>query len=129
MEILSVIVAAAVGFAYGAAHYMTLSKPWIRAAGISVGPDGKPQGNGSALPFLLSAVAMLLVAGFMRHIFAMSGVDTALKGMVSGGGVGLFFIAPWIMMTNAYPGRPFLLTVIDGGYALIGCALMGLGLF
>jgi hypothetical protein len=126
MEILSVIVAAAVGFAYGAAHYITLSKPWMKAAGIKLGPDGKPMGNGSALPFLLSAIAMLLVAGFMRHIFAMSGIDGAMKGLVAGGGIGLFFIAPWTMINNAYPGRPFALTLIDGGYAVIGCGLMGL---
>ena len=27
---------------------------------------------------------------------------------------------------NAYAGRPFRLTVIDGGYAVIGCTLIGL---
>lgn len=126
MEIVSVLVAALVGFAYGAAHYMTLSKPWMRAAGIKTGPDGKPAGGGSAVPFILSFVAMLLVAGFMRHIFAMSGIDTVGKGLLSGLGIGAFFIAPWTMINNAYPGRPFLLTVIDGGYAIIGCGLMGL---
>lgn len=126
MEILSVILAAAVGFAYGAVHYMTLSKPWIRAVGIKVGPDGRPAGNGSALPFVLSAIAMLLVAGFMRHIFAMSAIEGAMSGLVAGGGIGLFFIAPWTMINNAYPGRPFALTLIDGSYAVIGCGLMGL---
>jgi hypothetical protein len=69
---------------------------------------------------------MLLVAGFMRHVFAMSGIDTGMKGLVAGGGIGLFFIAPWIMINNAYGGRPFALTVIDGAYAVIGCGLMGL---
>jgi len=126
MEVVSVLVAAAVGFAYGAAHYMTLSQHWIRAAGIRLGPDGRPEGGGSATPFILSAIAMLLVAGFMRHIFAMSGIETAGKGLLSGAGIGLFFIAPWTMINNAYPGRPFMLTVIDGAYAVIGCALMGL---
>lgn len=126
MEIVSVLVAALVGFGYGAVHYMTLAKPWARAAGIKVGPDGKPAGGGSPLPFILSLVAMLLVAGFMRHIFAMSGIETLGKGLLSGLGIGAFLIAPWTMINNAYPGRPFVLTVIDGGYAVIGCGLMGL---
>ena len=80
---------------------------------------------GGALPFILSAVAMIVVAGFMRHIFAMTAIDTIGKGLVAGLGVGLFFITPWTMINNAYPGRPFMLTVIDGGYAVGGCAIIG----
>lgn len=127
MEVLSVVAAALVGFAYGAAHYMTLAKPWMKAAGIPMDENGKPMGDQrSPLPFILSGIAMLVVAGFMRHIFAMAGIDGAGKGLVAGLGVGLFLITPWIMINNAYPGRPFMLTVIDGAYATIGCALMGL---
>tara|TARA_R110002049_G_scaffold117332_2_gene270426 strand:- start:2034 stop:2426 length:393 start_codon:yes stop_codon:yes gene_type:complete len=125
MGFLAVIVAAAAGFAVGAAWYMALSKPWMQAAGVKCGPDGKPQ-DSSALPFLLSAVAMILVAGMMRHIFALSAIDTVDMGFISGLGIGLFFISPWIMINNAYVGRPFKLTVIDGGYAVVGCAVIGL---
>lgn len=126
MEILNVVVAALVGFAYGAVHYTTLSRPWVKAAGLPIGPDGRPVGGGTVVPFVLSGIAMLVVAGFMRHIFASSGIDSIGKGVISGAGIGLFFITPWTMINNAYPGRPFLLTVIDGAYATIGCALMGL---
>ncbi|MDG1069835.1 MAG: DUF1761 domain-containing protein, partial [Sulfitobacter sp.] len=45
---------------------------------------------------------------------------------VSGFGIGLFFISPWLMINNAYGGRPFRLTLIDGGYAVIGCTVIGL---
>ncbi len=125
MGVLSVIAAGAAAWIFGAVWYMALSKPWMAAAGITMGPDGKPQGNGSALPFILSAIAMIVVAGMMRHIFALSGIDTLAKGVMSGLGVGLFFISPWIMINNAYPGRPFKLTLIDGGYATFGCAIIG----
>ncbi|MCB1366538.1 MAG: DUF1761 domain-containing protein [Rhodobacteraceae bacterium] len=125
MGSLAVVVAAAVGYIFGAVWYMTLAKPWMEAAGIEVGEDGKPANN-SMLPFILSAIAMLAVAGMMRHIFAMANIDTALKGLMSGAGIGLFFISPWIMINNAYGGRPFKLTIIDGGYAFFGCILMGL---
>lgn len=74
MGILSVLVAAAAAWLFGAAYYMTLSKQWITATGMPVDENGKPIGNGSPLPFVLSALAMILVAGMMRHIFAASGV-------------------------------------------------------
>ncbi|MEH6646185.1 DUF1761 domain-containing protein [Sulfitobacter sp.] len=125
MGFLAVIAAAAAGFVVGAVWYMTLAEPWMTAAGIKRRPDGKPESN-SPLPFVLAGIAMVLVAGMMRHTFALSGIDSAGAGLVSGLGIGLFFISPWIMINNAYAGRPFRLTLIDGGYATIGCAVIGL---
>ena len=124
MEIISVIVAAVGGFAFGAAWYMALSKQWVAASGIEVDENGRPA-NQSKTPFILAGIAMLLVAGMMRHMFAMSGIDTLAAGLVGGLGVGLFFISPWIMINNAYGDRPFNLTLIDGGYATFGCAVIG----
>ena len=124
MEIISVIAAAIAGFAFGAAWYMALSKQWVAASGIEVDENGQPV-NQSKTPFILAGIAMLLVAGMMRHMFAMSGIDTLAAGLVSGLGVGLFFISPWIMINNAYGDRPFNLTLIDGGYATFGCAVIG----
>lgn len=125
MGLMNVLAAALGGYVFGAIWYMALAKPWMQAAGIKMTTDGKPDGNGSALPFVLSAVAMVLVAGMMRHIFALSDIDTISKGLVSGLGIGLFFIAPWTMINYAYAGRPFKLTLIDGGYAVFGCAIIG----
>jgi hypothetical protein len=124
MGLISVIVAAAAGWIFGAVWYMTLAKPWVAASGIAVDADGKPV-NQSATPFILSAIAMVIVAGMMRHTFASAGIDTMFKGLMSGLGIGLFFISPWIMINNAYGDRPFKLTVIDGGYATFGCAIIG----
>lgn len=126
MGILSVVLAAAASWVFGALWYMALSKPWLAASGIECDADGKPVNGGSPLPFILSALAMLVVAGFMRHIFAMAGIDSPAKALVAGLGVGLFFISPWTMINNAYGMRPFKLTLIDGGYATFGCALIGL---
>ncbi len=126
MGILSVLAAAAASWVFGAVWYMALSKPWMAAAGVPRGPDGKPQGGNGALPFVLSAIAMVIVAGMLRHVLASSGIVEVGKSVLTGLGVGLFFISPWILINNAYPGRPFTLTLIDGGYAVIGCGLMGL---
>ena len=118
------IVAALAGFAFGAVWYMALAKPWMAAANIKTDANGRPEGD-SALPYIMAAVAMLIVAGMMRHSFALSGIDTLGKGLISGLGIGLFFISPWIMINNGYTGRPFRLTLIDGGYATFGCAVIG----
>lgn len=126
MELLNVVAAAAASWLFGAAWYMALSKPWLEAAQIECDENGKPVRGNDPTPFILSAIAMLLVAGMMRHIFASSGVASAGAGLLSGLGIGLFFISPWIMINNAYGGRPFKLTLIDGGYATFGCAIIGL---
>jgi len=125
MEIVNVLVAALGAWLFGAAWYMLLSKPWIKAAGIECDENGRPVGGNDPTPFILSALAMIVVAGMMRHMFALSGIDTLAKGVMAGLGVGLFFISPWVMINNAYGGRPFRLTVIDGGYAVFVCAIIG----
>jgi hypothetical protein len=125
MELVNVLAAAAAGYVFGAIWYMSLSKPWVEAAGIECDENGKPVDQ-SALPFILSAIAMVIVAGMMRHVFALGGIEGVAKGLVAGLGIGLFFISPWIMINNAYGGRPFRLTLIDGGYATFGCAIIGM---
>lgn len=126
MGFLSVLIAAAAGFGLGAVWYMLLAEPWMEAVGMKRGADGKPEGGQSPVVFALTFVMLLLVAGMMRHTFALSGVDTLGKGLLSGLGIGLFFISPWIVINNLYGSRPFKLSVIDGGYATTACALMGL---
>lgn len=50
---------------------------------------------------------------------------------LAGLGVGAFFIARWLAMDYACSMRPWRLTQIDGGYAIMGCGAIGLvlGLF
>lgn len=126
MELLNVLVAAAAAWIYGAVHYMVLSKPWLAANKIECDENGRPKTNNGVLPFLLSAIAMVVVAGMMRHIFAMSGIVTVGGGAIAGFGIGTFFIMPWTIINNAYAGRPYMLSAIDGGYAIIGCTVIGI---
>ena len=131
MGIIAVLVAAVAGFVIGGVWYTVFAKPWMQAAGIPMDENGKPQGTGSPMPFVVSGITMILVAGMMRHMFAMTGIDGALKGLVAGLGVGLFFIAPWVAMNYAYAMRPRKLAILDGGYAIVGSGVIGLvlGLF
>ncbi|SPH23505.1 hypothetical protein DEA8626_02569 [Defluviimonas aquaemixtae] len=130
MELISVIVAAAAGYGFGAFWYMSLSKQWVDASGIAVDAEGKPA-NKSMAPFVKAGVAMLVVAGMMRHVFGMSGIDSFGAGLVGGFGLGAFIALPWIVTNYAYSDRPKMLTYIDGGYAVLGSSIIGavLGLF
>lgn len=125
MEILSVLVAAIVTFAFGAIWYTTLSKPWMDAAGIALGADGRPANAADKTPFLIGIVGMLLAAGMMRHVFGMAGIDGFAKGLVAGLGTGAFTIMPWVAMNYAFGQRRAKLTLIDGGNVVIGSGIMG----
>ena len=125
MGYLAVLVAAGVSFAFGAVYYGVLSKPWMEASGVPVGEDGKPVGASNPVPYIVSFICILLVAGAMRHSFASSGIDTVGKGLISGLGIGLFFIAPWIFINTGYSSRPWKLAVIDSGYAIATGAICG----
>ncbi len=126
MQFVAVLVAAIAGFGTGAVWYMALSGPWIAVSGVRLGPDGKPVPPEGLSPMIVGFVAVLLVAGMMRHIFGMAGIDTAGEGLGAGLGIGAFLISPWLAMCYAFAGRSGRLTVIDGGYAVLGCAVIGL---
>ncbi|GAB4387883.1 DUF1761 domain-containing protein [Albidovulum sp.] len=126
MELINIIVATVAAFALGAVYYGRLAEPWMAAVGLPRGADGRPQGGMNPALLALGFVMQLLVAGMMSHIFRQSGIVTAGAGLVGGAGVGLFLISPWIVLNNAYAMRPFRLSLIDGGYATLACAVIGL---
>jgi hypothetical protein len=126
MQYVAVIVAAVVAYGFGAFWYIRMSGPWIAAAGIPVGPDGKPQGSRNPLPFIVGFVAELIVAGMMRHIFAMAQLNSLLEGIMGGFGIGAFLITPWVAMNYAFAARPYKLTALDSVNAIVGCTLMGI---
>lgn len=130
MEVLNVIVAALAAFAFGAVWYMGLSKSWIAAAELSLDARGRPTrpdhaGGSTVLPFVIGLLAMVLVAGMMRHLLGTSGVTTVTGGAIVGFGVGAFFVLPWVAMNYAFAMRKPALTVIDGVNAVVGCTIMG----
>ncbi len=126
MEILNVIAAAVASFVLGSVWYMVLAEPWMQAAGIERDENGRPRGGPSPGLFAITFALQLVVAGMMRHVFALSGIDTPGAGVLAGSGIGLFFIAPWICINNLFGGRPVQLSAIDGGYATVACAAAGL---
>ena len=125
MGFLAVLVAAIGGFAVGAVYYGVLAGPWKEASGVALGEDGNPLNAKSPVPYVTSFVCMVLVAGMMRHTFAGSGIETMGKGLLTGLGIGAFFISPWLWLVNGYNMRPAKLSLIDSGYAVLACAVAG----
>jgi hypothetical protein len=125
MGFLSVILAAIANFIFGAIWYLSLAKPWTEASGVPIEEDGKPTNRADPIPYIASFIGALFVAGMMRHVFSLSGIDTLGAGIVAGLGVGLFLVTPWIATFYGFSGRPRKLLFIDGGYATIGCAVIG----
>ena len=130
MEIVAVIAAAVAAFIFGGLWYGALGKPWMKAAGIT-----EAQVEGGAMkspgPYIISFLMLLLVAGMMRHGFAMAGIASLGKGALAGFGIGAFMASPWIVTNHAYGMKPIKLTLIDGGYATIGSTVIGavIGIF
>lgn len=122
MGFLSVILAAAASWAFGAVWYMKLGPRWMAAVGLT--PEDMTKKD--PVPFIASFVLAIVVAGMMRHVFAMGGIDTLGAGIVTGLGLGLFVTTPWIATNYLFAQKDRALIWIDGGYATIGSALMGL---
>ena len=61
----------------------------------------------------------------LRRYLIYGAFQTIRVGIISGFGISEFFIELCIMTNNGFGGKPFRLTIIDGGYAIIGCAIIG----
>ncbi len=128
MGLLAIVIGAALSFGFGAFWYGIFADTWKQTSQVPLDADGNPQNMRSPVPYVTCAIALLVVAGMMRHNFATSGIDTLGKGILSGGGIGLFFITPWLALFHGYSMHSHKLTLINGAYATIGCALMGAAL-
>ncbi|WP_313135891.1 DUF1761 domain-containing protein [Paracoccus jeotgali] len=124
MQLVVIIAAAVVAWVCGSLWYMVLARPWSRVSGVQVRNIGEPR-KSSPMPYLISGAAMLVIASAIDMIFRIAGIATLAEGLGLGLAIGALIIAPWMLLNNTYVNRPLLLSVIDGGYAIIACAVIG----
>lgn len=112
---LAVIAASVVAWLFGAAWYMGLSKPWLKAAKLDPATMKK-----SPLPFVISFIAELIMAYIMALVVgAMTGGEpTLLAGLVFGFVLWLGFVATTLSANHRYQNFGWDLTLIDGGHWL-----------
>lgn len=120
---IAVLVAAVVGFLVGWPWYMTFSKPWLKA----IGKDPETPPHPTPVPFIFLGIGLLVMAwvlaGLIGHLG--QGQVTILNGIISGLFVWAGFVATTMTTNYAFQGRPFTLSLIDGGYFLLVLVLQG----
>ncbi len=112
MNYLAIVIAAVAAFAWGAVYYMSLSKQWLAAVGMTKEQLGEKR---SPVPFIVSFVAELIMAwvlaGTLGHLGP--GEVTLKNGVISALFLWLGFVVTTVFVNNAYPGRKYSLSAID----------------
>lgn len=121
MGMLSVILAAAAAWIFGAVWYGIIGQRWMAATGLTEETVNRKD----PAPYIVSFVCAVLVAGMFRHILSMTGIESLGKSALVGLGLGLFIAAPWIATNVMFGQRDQGLIWMDGAYPTIGMALMG----
>jgi hypothetical protein len=128
-NIASLFVAAVAAWIFGAIYYSLLGKAWLAAQGETPetmkAKNAGRSGVAKAAPFVISFIAELVMAGALQGILFHSGMHTVRAGVISGALCWLGFVFTTILVNNAYPGRRFMLTVIDSGHWLIVLVIIG----
>ena len=109
----------------------------LRPAGPNLGrragqDDGGPEGRErrqeracDGLPFILSFVALFVMAMALAGILFHTGYFTLRGGMISGALVWFGFILTSIAVNNAFSSRRPMLTIIDAGHWLGALLVIG----
>lgn len=121
MEYINVLAAGVVTWIFGAIWYMSIAKQWMAATGLTE----EDVNQKDPLPYVVSLIGAILVAGMMRHILSGTGIDSVGKGLLTGLGLGVFVVSPWIVNNVLYSTRDRRLIWMDCGYPVIGMGIMG----
>jgi len=122
MEYLNVVAAGVAAWIFGAVWYMTLAKSWMQASGVT---EEQVKQTG-AMPYIVSLVGAVIVAGMLRHVMAGAGITDIGKAVLTGLGLGAFIVCPWMINNIMYGQRDKRLIWMDCGYPVIGMGLMAL---
>jgi hypothetical protein len=121
LNYLAILLAAIASFAFGAAWYGALAKPWLAARGAAAAPAMARLGP-LPVPYLIAFVAELvmawMLAGILLHL-AQGGLAAGVRnGLISAAFLWLGFVATTLLVNHSFQGANKALTVIDGGHWL-----------
>lgn len=124
MELMIVIAAAILAWVIGAIWYRLNDRIYGEASALQVQNIGHPLSR-SVTPYLMAGVALVAIAAMIRILYVRAGIDGIVAGLGWGGAIGIAIVAPWFLITNTYSPRPMVMTLIDMGYAVLACAVIG----
>ncbi|MBI4138832.1 DUF1761 domain-containing protein [Candidatus Uhrbacteria bacterium] len=127
---LAVLVAASASMVLGFVWYGPLfGKPWMAIMGYTKETAEKMKQKGMEKTYALMTLGSLVMAYVLAHSteFAMTYTKTygVAGGLMSGFWNWLGFIAPILIGSQLWEGKPWKLFLITGGYYLV--SLMGMG--
>jgi hypothetical protein len=131
---LPLLVSAIAAWLFGAVYYGLLGSRWLAAQGKSIdqckAENAARSGLSKGLPFALSFVAEVLMAGILYGVIFHIGTWTGAAGAITGALCWLGFVLTTIVVNNAYSFRRPMLTTIDSlhwlGVLVIMGAILGL---
>jgi hypothetical protein len=127
LSLFAIVLAAVVSFMFGWLWYGILfPKQWMAAAGKTEA-DLKAQGGPTPTPFVISFVALLVMAwvlaGVIGHLG--TGAITLRSGLIAGALMWLGFVATTLAVNHTFQGAKPVLTLLDGGHWLGVLLLQG----
>lgn len=127
LNLFAIVLAAVVSFMFGWLWYGVLfPRQWMAAAG-KTDADIKGEGGPSPTPFVISFIALLVMAwvlaGVIHHLGP--GEVTLRNGAISGASLWLGFVATTLVVNHTFQGVKPALTVLDGGHWLGVLLLQG----
>jgi hypothetical protein len=125
----AMFLAALAAWIFGAIYYGVLGRAWMAAQGFSAAEIEQrrktrkvPRGP-MAISFLCE-LFMAVVFGALLTMLQLRLADAAVTGFM----LGLGLIATSVLVNNAFQGRSWILSVIDGGHwmivAIIECVVL-----
>lgn len=123
INLIAVAAAALASFVFGSLWYGILGRAWMKAASLTM-EQTRPNPLTLGITFLCQLVMAFVFAGVIYH----SGETTIRTGLISA-----FMIWGGIVMTtqiinHRFQGRPWSLTLIDGGHWLGVFLVQGLAI-
>jgi len=127
LSLFAIVLAAVVSFMFGWLWYGILfPKQWMAAAGKTEA-DLKAQGGPTPTPFVISFVALLVMAwvlaGVIGHLG--TGAITLRSGVIVGALMWLGFVATTLAVNHTFQGAKPVLTLLGGGHWLGVLLLQG----
>jgi hypothetical protein len=122
----AVLIAAVAAWIAGAAWYMSLSKPWQAAVGMTPEKMAAAKSNPYAwVPFVLVFLGHVVMAWTLAGILGHFGALSVKDGVITGALCWFGFVLTSMVVNNAFAMRSYRLTAIDGGHYLVVLVLMG----